>query len=140
MDDLKQFGIATKAIILKDDKYLILYKSDKEDVNPNSYDIPGGRLQFGEQPEEALTREVKEEVGLDIAILGPFEVWTFTKENFQLVGVNFLCKYLGGSESLSDEHDHFKWLSIHELDKTYPEWILKTIQKADEFKKNLNIS
>lgn len=90
----KTFGVAIKGIIVKDGKFLILLKSDSEDVNPNTFDFPGGRLNFGEMLDEALKREIKEETGLDIEIKNILNAWTFTKKDFQLVLV--LTTYVVG--------------------------------------------
>src|SRR3990167_1787520 len=102
----KIFGVAVKAVLYQDGKYLILHKSDSEDINPNTYDLPGGRLEFGEKPEEALVREVVEETGLEVQPLGLLNSWTFTKGDFQLVGIDFLCQLRGGVERLSEEHQN----------------------------------
>lgn len=138
--DNKIFGIATKALIYKEGKYLLLYKSSLEDINPNSFDTPGGRLQFGEKVEEGIVREVKEETGLDIKPLGPFNIWTFTKDYFQLVGIDFFCLLIGGVEKLSQEHSNLIWVTPNQVARKsdYPDWIKKTIQKAEQFReKNL---
>ncbi len=136
---MSTFGVATKAVIYNsDNKFLILKKSDKEDINPNTFDIPGGRISFGEKLEGALIREVKEETGLDVKPEKVFEVWTFTKENFQLVGINYLCKLLGGDPKLSEEHNDSVWLSYEEVlgNKDLPGWLVETIKKANQARNN----
>jgi len=56
------FGIAVKALIQNTDgKFFILFKSETEDVGPQDFDIPGGRVQRGEKLEDAVVREVREE-------------------------------------------------------------------------------
>jgi len=68
----ENFGIATKAIIFHKGKYLILLKSKIEKINPDTYDIPGGRLELGEGLTKSLVREVKEETGLkDVKLIRP---------------------------------------------------------------------
>ena len=87
---MSEFGVATKAIVFntKLNNYLVLLKSEIEDINPNTYDIPGGRIKFGEKLEGAVVREAKEETGLDIVAQQVFNAWTFVKEDkdFQLSG------------------------------------------------------
>ncbi len=126
-----EFGVAAKAVIFKDKKVLLISKSESEDINPNTWDIPGGRLEFRESPREALHREVREETGLDITILGPSRTWTFTKGEFQLVGITFCCLTKGKVTGLSNEHVKFRWMGIDELkEETFPDWILKEISAA----------
>ncbi len=135
---MNTFGVASKAVIVNEEgKYLFVKKSSKEDINPNTYEFPGGRIEFGENPEEALIREIKEEVGLDISIVIAFNTWSFIKgEDFQLVGVDFLCTVKGGEEKLSEEHESIHWMSIEEIEnnKEFPSWILKTMAKAEKLK------
>lgn len=115
----KKFGIATKGFIIKNDRILIIYKTDKEaanDPDPNlRKDQPGGRTEFGEDPNRALLREIHEESGLDVNVISPLNVWYYVKENFQLVGINFLCEWVAGDVILSEEHEFFEWLSLDEI-------------------------
>src|SRR3990167_2126514 len=69
--EIKQ-RIAGKAVIVQDGKVLILRESDKykEGTNKGRYDFPGGRVKSGENHEEALKREVREECSLEIEIEG----------------------------------------------------------------------
>lgn len=102
-----------KAYIMKDDKLLVIYKTEKEAANTptpgNRRDVPGGRVEFGEMPVEALSREILEEVGLSVDILCPLRTWSFVKGDFQLVGINYLCKWKSGRVCLSREHEHYEW-------------------------------
>lgn len=126
----KYFGVATKAIIKKADKYLVLFKSEIEDISPNEIDIPGGRLEFGEGAEEALKREVREETGLEVEILRPSQTWSLIKDDLHLFGVTFLAEYVSGEVELSNEHKSYRWIEIKEvLDSDYPLWIKKEFSK-----------
>lgn len=120
-----RFGVAVKAIIKnKDDKYLVMHKSNKEDINPNEVDIPGGRIKFGENVTDALIREVEEETGLKIAIKKPTRVWGFVKNNLHLVGITFLADLVDGKVTMSDEHSGFSWVDKKDLFRdNFPEWI-----------------
>ncbi|MDD3532336.1 MAG: NUDIX hydrolase [Candidatus Shapirobacteria bacterium] len=134
---MPEFGVATKAIIFntKLKKFLVLKKSDLEDINPNTFDMPGGRIRFGEKLEEAVVREAKEETGLDVEVGQVFNAWTFAKENkgFQLTGVDFFCTTKQEKVELSEEHSNFEWISAETIinDEKYPEWLRKTIEKAE---------
>ncbi len=113
-----------------------MFKSDQEDINPNSYDFPGGRLKFGEKLEEAVVREAKEETGLDVVAIQVFNAWTFVKPNtdFQLTGIDFICTTKTEIIVLSQEHSGYEWLDIHQLtsDAKYPDWLRKPIEKASK--------
>lgn len=115
----KRFGVATKGFIFKDGKILTLYKTAQEaahDPNPElRKDQPGGRTEFGEDPNKALLREIFEETGLEVKVIMPLNVWHYVKNDFQLVGINFLCEWVSGEVILSEEHEAFEWLTLEEI-------------------------
>ena len=94
------FSFTQKAFIVHENKLLMVKKSKDDPKNPNKWEIPGGRMEFGESVEEHLIREVKEEVGLDIRVGEPFAIWTRIIENqnasgdmeeVQIVAVASMC-------------------------------------------------
>jgi len=131
----QKIAVATKAVVFDDrGRYLVLKKSSSEDVNPDTYDLPGGRLEFGEELTTSLIREVKEETGLKVKPLRVINAWSFIKDDrLQLVGIDYLCKLLGGKETLSSEHDYYYWWTRDEIlsRKSMPDWLVETLQKAD---------
>jgi len=69
--------VATKALIVKGKKILIIKRSSKEDVYASEWDLPGGKVRFGEHPIDSIKREVFEETKLKIEVIRPLDVWTF---------------------------------------------------------------
>lgn len=137
----KKFGVANKGYIFKDNKLLIIYKTAEEagnDPNPDlRIDQPGGRLEFGENPYDALKREIMEEVALDVEVIQPIDVWTYVKENvsFQLVGINYLCAWKSGKVVLSEEHERYEWLSLDEIKNKMLENELQYVKAFEEWRK-----
>jgi 8-oxo-dGTP diphosphatase len=115
---MKEMYVALKALIVKNGKILIIKRSFKEDVYANEWDLPGGKLKFGENPVNGLKREVSEETGLKIKIIKPISVWTFFKSRkTQVIGITFLAKVVSGKIRLGKEHTDFKWILPGEIDK-----------------------
>jgi len=118
----KQF-IAVRAIIKKNEKFLIIRESNKykDGTNHGLYDFPGGKLNIGESAHKALLREVKEEAGMKVKVLQPVFVdeW-YPKvhgQQFQIVGVFFMCEPIGKTIKLGSDHDEYKWITIDESKK-----------------------
>ena len=103
---------AVKAIIMRENKFLIL-----KDSSSNLWTLPGGRIEFGEKPDEALAREVLEETGLEITIGEQAGSWHFiaTKDNEERVLTNYLCKEIGGKFRLSKENVQARWVTPREF-------------------------
>lgn len=80
---------AVKAIIQKDNKFLVIKQGfDGKSV----WDLPGGRVNFGESPYDTLAREVNEEVHLSVYIVKPLGLfWFFRYDGDQVVCFTFLC-------------------------------------------------
>lgn len=105
--------IGVKAIIEKDGKILLLKRSEKYEHLKNQWDIPGGRIKFGEEPEEGLKREIQEETGLELKeikqILDASTV--FKNEEKHIVRITYLCTVKDGVPKTSHEHTHIAWIT-----------------------------
>ena len=110
---------AAKAIIVQDAKFLALKRSEE---NEDYWEIPGGRMEFGERLEDTLHREVKEETGLEIISEKILNSWDLIEESRQISGVIYLCKIKSGVIKLSDEHCEYDWFTTDDLSKLYPEF------------------
>ncbi len=114
---------AVKAIIKKDNKFLV---SKKIFLEKEVWDLPGGKVEYKENPYETLIREIKEEVFLDIKIvesLGLF--WFFRDDGDQVVCSTFFCEVDNYNVDLSknpvaENIVEYKWVSKEEfLDNEY---------------------
>lgn len=89
-----------KAFIIdeENDTIFLMRKGTKDMLNPGKWEVPGGKMEFGETTDETFKRKVKEESGLDIEvgefITKPWQ-WVFTKPNkeeVQIVAVGRVCR------------------------------------------------
>jgi len=107
------FRNAAKAFIVKNNKLLIIKRRSNDVQKPNIWEIPGGRLELGENPFEGIKREVKEETNLDIEVLHPLNIGHFNRDDGQTITMLiFLCKALNDDVKISEEHSDFDWVEL----------------------------
>lgn len=108
---MKNFRLTVKSFIVNEkEEVLLLKRRDDDPHSPGVWEIPGGRLEWGEDPQEGLRRETFEETGLKIEILDPIKVRHFTRDDDQIITlISFLCKPLTDKVKLGEEHVDFIW-------------------------------
>ena len=109
--------LAVSAAIFREGRILLVRRA--RSPGKGFYSLPGGRVEFGESLHAAPHREVDEETGLKIAILGLAgwrEVLPETPGNGHYVIMSFAARWTGSEPVLNDEHDDFKWLAPDGLD------------------------
>jgi 8-oxo-dGTP diphosphatase len=115
---MQQFFIGVKAIIEHDGKILLIKRSDKYKGISGIWDIPGGRLEFGEEPEDGLRREVMEETGIKLTginrILDASTVYNDDEKH--IVRITYLCTAEVKEMKLSNEHTEFIWVDPKKID------------------------
>lgn len=90
-------------------KYLFI-KRAQNDSMPGVWEVPGGKMDYGEEPKDSLKREAMEEVGLNIEPLNPFCVVSHVTPVKQAVRVVYKANLIKKDEvKLSHEHSNFKW-------------------------------
>lgn len=97
-------------------KILVMRRTKTAPTRPLDWDIPGGGLQFGEDPKVGVAREVREETGLEIKNIKPIEVISFLNPNKEFwVHIYYQADALSDSITLSFEHDQHKWITKEEF-------------------------
>ena len=108
--------LAVSAVIFRDDQILLVRRA--RSPGKGFYSLPGGRVEFGESLHAALHREVDEETGLKIEIIGLAgwrEVLPGATGGGHYLIISFASRWIAGEPVLSDEHDDFKWLAPDDL-------------------------
>jgi 8-oxo-dGTP diphosphatase len=109
-------GVSAKGVVRRDDgAVLLIRRAAHSSTDPDRWDLPGGKMDFGERLVDALVREVREETGLTVTPGAPFHVSHFTKEPFWVTCVAFLCHGVRGEVRLSDEHVEHAWVPAAQL-------------------------
>lgn len=123
---MSEFRIAVKAFIVKDGKLLIIKRKPDNVHYADKWDIPGGRLEVGEDPRVGVKRETKEETNLMVDPLLPLRIEHFIRDDGQgITMIIFLCKPLTDDLVLSEEHEAYEWVDVSGVEK-HPEWLIPT--------------
>ena len=114
-----QMGIEMKtikvvaAIIKKDNKIFATQRGSGE--FQGGWEFPGGKIEPGETPENALVREIMEELDTTIQVNELVDIVEYDYPTFHLSMHCFLCELVSGDLILK-EHQDAKWLMRNELD------------------------
>lgn len=103
------------AVIQKEGKFLLAQRAEGKRL-AGCWEFPGGKIELGETPEQALHREILEELGCYIQNLraGPAVSWSY--EWGDIVLHAFLCEMTADSPPpKAHEHGAFRWLSIDKI-------------------------
>lgn len=109
------FQVFAAAVIFDQDKNILLVKMTYQRLHP--WGLPGGGLEYGEHPEEAVVREVWEETGLNVRIEKLLLVDAWRPDR---VGLFYLCRIMDGNFVPSDEVSEFGYFSVDDLPDTRP--------------------
>ncbi len=118
MSDTDQ--VSKVVILSKTNRFLVLRVSMNEKYL-GQWDLPGGHLIVGEDPEDGLVRETYEETGL--IIKSPTKMYAEDKVTF------YYAKMPIGTIKLSDEHDKYRFLRLEQIDE---------YDISDKFKRAIN--
>ena len=103
------------AVIIHNHKILCVQRGPaKYDYISHKWEFPGGKLDEGETKLEAIVREIKEEMHMDIQVDAFLMTVNHTYPDFQLTMDTFLCRCASDELTLT-EHGDFKWLEKSEL-------------------------
>jgi len=97
-----------------DGERILIARRHLEDEHGGLWEFPGGRVEEGERLEEALTRELKEELGITVEVLAPLVRIKHTYPESRIALHAFHCRHISGNPSAIDCAD-WAWVSISEL-------------------------
>ncbi|AET69471.1 ADP-ribose pyrophosphatase [Desulfosporosinus orientis DSM 765] len=104
----------TAAILVKDHSVLIAQRGVNDEL-AGKWELPGGKIEAGETPEDCLKREIKEELDVDIEVLNFFADSVYKYPNGVIKLMAFWCRWVSGNYHLK-VHSQILWAKPWELD------------------------
>lgn len=114
MRDIEENLMKTKidvvcGVIIENGKVLITQRGDKK--NFGKWEFAGGKINSNESPEDAIIREVKEELNLIVEVSREI-----TRYNFQEYNLIFMLCFISGKNSLIlNEHLNYRWIDTGDV-------------------------
>jgi 8-oxo-dGTP diphosphatase len=121
-----RFTVTAGAVIFNDQKQVLLLKHRFR--AGSGWGLPGGFLERGEQPIDALRRELREEIGLEVEDVELFATRAFEKP--KQVEVLFRARANANVKPLTMEVEHAEWFSIDSLPEGLPRDQRRYVERA----------
>jgi len=142
----KQPIIGVGAVIIKDGK--ILLEKRKNEPGKGKWSIPGGLVELGENVEQTVMREVKEETGLEVEKPEHIDVVdNVTRDEngeikYHFVILDYFVKFKGGTLKATSDAEELRWVTFDEVEKydltkTFREFFQRNRQKLEKLNSRL---
>ena len=111
--------IRVVAAIIIDDNKVFATQRGYGDLK-GGWEFPGGKIEEGETPEEALVREIKEELNVEVEVGELLDTVEYDYPTFHLSMDCFICSIKSG-EIVLNEHSAARWLTTETLESV--DWL-----------------
>ena len=107
-----RFPVSVKGVIIRDDE-VVLLRNERDE-----WELPGGKLELSESPEQCLAREIGEELGLSVVPERLIDAWVYTiARGVHVLVLTYACAESSRAEAVaSHEHKELRWFPLARID------------------------
>lgn len=112
-----EFFVSVEAVVVHDDKVLLIRRRPESRAYANTWALPGGHLEHGESPAEAALRELKEETNVDGKIVGIVGSYGPERKDPRgnYVGIAYMVEPTSFALSAGDDARGVRWWPVDSL-------------------------
>jgi len=111
--------VSVRAIVRYDDKILLLQRANGRETILGKYELPGGKIDYGEQPDDALRRHLSQDTGIIPGAIHLQDVLTYIDHDDRDIQYTFLLYSVGVGSAVqirpSENYGRYQWWSSNEL-------------------------
>lgn len=121
-------------VVEREGRFLMIQRSQQVRA-PGKWCFPGGGIEPGETPEQAIVREFQEELGVDVVAEG--KLWEWLRDDGRLHLLWWRCRLVGGAiKACSAEVAAWAWMTDDEI-RCHPEMIPNNVRFLDHYRGDL---
>jgi 8-oxo-dGTP diphosphatase len=106
--------LVVAGLIIGDDERILIAQRRADQALPLQWEFPGGKVEPGEAPVAALVRELREELGVTVAVGRIWDVLFHVYPAFDLVMLVYVCRIVEGSPRAVEVAD-LAWAAVRDL-------------------------
>ncbi len=111
-------GVGVGAFILNDrNEFLMLLRAKDSKVEPGTWMIPGGKVDYNEKMADTVKREIKEEIGVDLDVIEAIKTNDHILPDQHWITTTFLCRIKSGAPKIMEPHKHngLEWFPLDKM-------------------------
>ena len=114
MTEARPRKLVVAGLVIGDDDRVLITQRRADQALPLQWEFPGGKVEPGEPPVDALVRELREELGVTVAVGRIWDVLFHAYPAFDLVMLVYVCRIVDGTPRAVEVAD-LAWVAVRDL-------------------------
>lgn len=115
---MEKYSIIVKGIVRYEDRYLLVQRWYDDRIDePYQWEFIDGKIDFGENPEKAVTRLIREQAGIETMVDRVAYTWSYMVGDVHHIGISYECMALTDEIILSEELHDYRFVAKEEFEE-----------------------